>query len=632
MGKKLPYAKTSVNMAEETRTVFSGIDRSEGITDGAIYDTSNITSDYYPALGARPRRKILRSFDDKTVYGIGYSKELFYVAKKKGEDETWFYYKDEPYFEVSEGEKSFAVINGYICVFPDKMYFSETALEAKNIDSPYDDLEALHEATVNDSDNLKSGDIYIAEGKAFSYNPFGVWRDNLTSASDSKETPYSHQAQTEWIYLMECFGRLETNEVLIGERFESLDGLSGNGLAVIASEENGAYDTIIDFDYDDGLFGVKVGDAVDIVVTFRTTGTPYKKMRKTYSVVLKEVGTKKRYYTYLFSGLDIPEEITEAGTTYRRYRALINKTVPDFDIVFEHNNRLWGSSKGTIYASALGDPTVWNAYTSSASGAWAWNGGYAKSFTGGCSFDGYPTFFNENSIVKIGGDYPSEYATYETNNISGVKRGCEKSLASDGSYLYYVSSSGVMRYSGAFPVLISSKLGSEATCFELATAGAADGKYYLSSGSKTYIYDILKGMWLIEDKNKSFDMFMYKERELVGLSGDKAYVMNTHDTTQDDELENEFNSRIEFSPFFDGTLKKKGISKIVLNISMKSGGVFIAYDNEPFLLQWRRESNERKTYSVPLIIRRCEMYRIRIQGSDLKLYGITRIRYKGSEY
>lgn len=620
MGKNLPYLKSDPGLYETTSAAFYGIDRAEGINDGAISDTLNMTSDFFPAIGTRRARPSYDLADGKTLLGAGFSGgKSFYCAKEQDSLTAYFYYNGERKFEVTSDEKTFVKINSYICVFPDKKYYNEKESESKG---SYESITALHEAFMTSS-TVKDGDIYKVGESLFSYNSSGLWHD-MAENQDNNEY---YNVQNEWIYISEISGSLET---------DSSFGYKESGeFQISKSSSESGYDTVES--WSDKINSVKEGDAVKLIATYKKPDSAATFTRKSFYAKVTSIKAMSTGAEYYFSGLDIPIYVDADGNaisvpsgakgTLSSMR--IKKEVPDFDVVFCHKNRIWGSESGKIYASALGDPTSFSDFSASASGAWVWDSGYSDGFTGGCSFSGYPTFFGEDRIIKIGGDYPAEYATYETQNVSGVKGGCQKSLAVLGNYLYYVSPEGVCRYSGSFPVVISLKLGEEAKNFFSASAGAGGGKYYLSSGGKTFVYDPVRDIWLIEDRDKSFCAFITDESRLMGVSENKLYHINGEDKTA---FAQKVPSYVEFSPFFDSSTAKKGLSKVYINLEAKGTvRLYISYDGKEFSKVWEKTLAERRTYNIPIRIKRCDMYALKIESDDrMKIYAVTRKRYIGS--
>lgn len=192
----------------------------------------------------------------------------------------------------------------------------------------------------------------------------------------------------------------------------------------------------------------------------------------------------------------------------------IERNVPDLDILFTHENRLWGAKGDTIYASALGDPFTWYNFDTVDTASWSVDVMDEGDFTGGCSFLGYPIFFKENHIYKVYGSVPSEYSLVQSADL-GVEAGSGKSLAIAGEKLYYLSRAGVCVYSGALPQVISQPLGD--IRYHNASAGSDGLKYYISMvrpdipGQKrrTFIYDTQTGLWQTDDL-RAYDFAWYK--------------------------------------------------------------------------------------------------------------------------
>lgn len=95
----------------------------------------NLSTENFPLLSPRKKRGVKKSFSGRSVYGFGFSEKLYYCAEKEA-GAPYFYYDDVPYFPVSATEKTFAHVSGMIIVFPDKLYFSETAQKAKTRTRP----------------------------------------------------------------------------------------------------------------------------------------------------------------------------------------------------------------------------------------------------------------------------------------------------------------------------------------------------------------------------------------------------------------------------------------------------------------------------------------------------------------
>jgi hypothetical protein len=200
----------------------------------------------------------------------------------------------------------------------------------------------------------------------------------------------------------------------------------------------------------------------------------------------------------------------------------ISRTVPQMDFLTENNNRVWGcsSAKHEVYASKLGDPFNWNCYEGIATDSYIATIGSDGDFTGAISFGGYVLFFKEDRIHKVHGSKPGNFQIYETA-CRGIAAGSEKSAAIVNETLYYMSRSGIMRYSGGMPESISYVFGEET--YSNAVSGALNDKYYISMKDTKgawhlFVYDSKVDMWHREDNTHVSD-FTYLDGTLYYISG-----------------------------------------------------------------------------------------------------------------
>lgn len=175
---------------------------------------------------------------------------------------------------------------------------------------------------------------------------------------------------------------------------------------------------------------------------------------------------------------------------------------PDLTHICSNNNRVWGVSNDTheIFACKLGDVTQWYNYAGIAGDSYALSLGSPDEITGCASYSNYVVFFTETKIMKIYGDYPSNYQL-STVRASGVRKGADGTLVQISGALFYVSDLGVMVYDGSYPSVISEKLGTDYLRDKDVAAGKHGAKYCLSvseSGKPfgMFVYDTSNGMWV----------------------------------------------------------------------------------------------------------------------------------------
>jgi hypothetical protein len=316
----------------------------------------------------------------------------------------------------------------------------------------------------------------------------------------------------------------------------------------------------------------------------------------------------------------------------------IRRSAPDLEGVFEHHNRLWGWHGQTIACCKLGDPTNWQVFDGLSTDSWELVTGSPGDITGGCSYGGRPMFFKENEIIKLYGDDPRQFSTYSTQSL-GVEKGSGQSLAVAGDTLFYKSIDGIMAYGGGHPWSVAEDFGG--VRYRNAVAGADGVKYYVSMEDEAgeyqmFVYDTRYRLWHKEDGMRivgyGHDGELYAMEERGWL-----WALATPRLTSGEEG---ISTMVEFADFCDHTTRKKGLEKIVLRLEVDKGttlNIRVQYDSDG---QWhtvRRVEGKmvKGQIEVPLVIRRCDHYRIRLEGTGgggdgWTLYALTRTRYTGS--
>lgn len=634
----IPQVRNNLQKYEEHQFTFGGIKHSAGARDGAIYDMENMALDDAPSLSVRKKRQKMPYDIEGKVYGIGSADKLFWCCDSLGDVPT-FYYDGEEKFPLSATEKTFAVINKYICIFPDKMYFSLWQDEAVNLHGDialYSSLELLNEA-METSESIKDGDVY-AVGTA---EPYSFFQFNSKGKWNSKATTEDHAKQTRWIYLMDSWGKLD-DKVTVPYDLEgtSMEGFNTEKIAV---DDYGEIQCLGLMTGANGQYAerfakwIRPGDTVK-VTKVKEDG----EVLTDYVKFIKKVnsGTDTKSYTYF--AFD-PVVISTSASSYSKIT--IERAVPDLSFAFCHDNRLWGVEKDKIYASKLGDPFNFTDYSLIADASWTVGIASSGPFTGGIAYNGYPTFFKEDRIIRVSGNYPSQYSTYETADVPGVAKGSGKSLAVCNGYLYYLSPEGVCAYSGSYPSVIGEDIGE---VLSYGCGGAGGDKYYLEAerippvasdipplgkgGKVMYVYDTRVRAWLKEEKLEAAG-FTDIGRDLYALTEDGIYLLDSEKQIGDAEAD--FDSFTEFAPIYDGHLTKKSLSKLHISLEASEGArvsVYISYDGGEWIKVKDISTGKRQNYNIPLTIRRCGYYRIRIKGKgNYIIYAIGKVRYFGSD-
>ena len=328
----------------------------------------------------------------------------------------------------------------------------------------------------------------------------------------------------------------------------------------------------------------------------------------------------------------------------------VSRTVPDLDGIFVHENRLWGYKGNTIYASKLGDPLNFEVFDGLTSDSWQWEMDGTGDIIGGIVYQGYPTFFKEDKVVRIYGDRPSQYRSMDVSAM-GIHPGCGKSLAIAGDTLFYVSRNGLTAYRGGYSEDIHDPFGE--IKIPQGVAGSDGRRYFLSafySGQwALFVYDTVWKCWFNEDNGEISD-FACDRGNLYFLrwrSGAQYLLVDGHAPSppRTAAREPELSSEVIFNDFTGnywtagrgyGNPSRKGTSKIQLRLTMEAGSaleVYIQFAIDEEILVRRLEAGVGKhSYYLPIIPRRSDNYKIILRGyGDWTLNSLVREEYSGSD-
>lgn len=344
----------------------------------------------------------------------------------------------------------------------------------------------------------------------------------------------------------------------------------------------------------------------------------------------------------------------------------ISRTAPDLDILFVHENRLWGAKGDTIYASALGDPFNWNVFDGLGTDSWTVDVLDDGDFSGGCSFLGYPVFFKDNHIYKVYGNIPSDFQLVQSADL-GVEPGSGKSLAIAGEKLYYLSRAGVMVYSGSLPQIISQPLGD--VKYHDGIAGTDGVKYWitlrrLDNSRDMFVYDTQTGIW---HKQICYDLHHDNEsRIFTGYAwhGNGLYAIYDEMTGGDDlpvyatyvyfighdsdapivpgesfptYADNPVSWYVESADFTEYSPQRKWIGpRIEIRAELETGASFSVYVRHNNVQSWQLIGGPfsdagKHSFVCSKIPARSDFYKIRIVGTGrVWIYSIAPMTEQGS--
>ena len=571
---------------------FQGYNHNLRISENEFYDMKNMTSDYYPVLAPRKQRGL--NVEAKTT-GLIDKDVLCYVS---GSDFYLGMRKVEMGLSTKEEDcpKDLISMGAYVIIMPDRKWINTFPKEDNSIE--FGDIDEVYTTTNPVTFTLctLTGDPYEFEDMEIDdtapQDPENgqLWLD--TSSKPHTLKKYS-KANKMWVSIATTYIKI-SNLDGIGSKFKQYDGVTISGITI------------------DGLTGLNVSHALwgcgdDYIIV---TG------------ILDEVAT----------------QTPEQGTI------TISRKMPVMDFIIESNNRLWGCRYGEnadgeivneIYASKQGDFKNWNCFMNLSTDSYAASCGTDGPFTGAITHLGYPLFFKENCVHKVYGNYPSNFQIQDTT-CRGVQQGSHRSLAIVNETLFYKSRNAVCAYDGSLPVEMSSALGD--IRYSNAVACAHGNKYYIDmkDGNGVYhlfVYDTAKGMWHKED-NLRVDEFCSWKNEIFAIEHDTKYIISMFGTGTIDTSKVPW--MVETGLIGMSMPDMKYISKLLIRMSLEIGAsveISIQYDS---MGDWEQvcqlTSTSLRSFSIPIRPRRCDHFRIRIEGEgDGRIYSITRTIEQGSD-
>lgn len=546
---------TASGIRKVLQVQFNGYSHTASCSEGQIWDEQNISGRAWPYL--RPIRE-RSAFAERCTNGLFCHDAIGWVNGR----ELW--YDGHLVGYVEDSRKQIAVMGNRIVIWPDKVVLNASYKRL----GVYGSLTALQTAVTNP----KEFDAY-GVGSGVPYEIY-VWNS------------------TEWVSNGKELEPLEARASFAGVTFK-----------------NGTYKGVeadcntMEFSVDVTGLGFKIGDAVTI-----RGCTKHPENNKT-AIIREMEGKQLRFYEFAFvlDGENGDTEYKETGTI------TLSREVPELDMIMALDNRLWGAKDDTIYASKLGDPANWNVFDGLTTDSWFQETGTGGEFTGCAAYLGYPIFFKESHIFKIYGKNAENFQPSKSATM-GVKQGAGNSLTIAGEVLYYLSPNGLCAYSGGMPESVAAPFGE--TRYRTAVSGSDGQRLYVSieradGGRELYCLDTSTGLLCKED-DLAAAMWCCHEGILYALlEGGGAVVVNAD---SGDALD----SMVEFGDFYEQTVDRKTISRLQMRVVLDEGAelkISVQYDSEGL---WRPvktlKATKKMSFSYPVKIRRCDHYRIRLEG------------------
>ena len=606
----MPFKMPELYADEGSRSViglFQGINRAPVIAEGEFSEMMNMTSDGYPTLSARePYGKVdLHTQNDTPI--------CVTTTAPHGVDQVCFIDPPNVYIggieydlgisaEDPDRPKKIVRMGAYLIVLPDMVYINTVDVTDKGkIEDKYERAMNTWDFRVADFEGTLPD--YIQEEKP---DGEGIKNGALWHRTGAAAALFRWDADAEkW------------------EEEKSFLKVQVAGVGELHLKK-----------------ALKKGDAVRIGGTGVIDGTVQIEKAK-YNK--DGGGNDLGVYWFMVPGM-IEESEKEISGTFTVARA-----IPVLDYACESGNRLWGCRYGendagekvnAIYCSALGDFFRWyigpaNNDTSPVT----FSVGTDGKFTGCMTYGGYPTFFKEGYMHRVGGYLPSDFSVY-TEKVPGVRSGCHRSLAVVNNVLYYVSPSGVMGFDGSAPVKVSDKLGS-LSMYAHAVGGRCGEKYYLhlrnnryAEKGRIYVLDTALGLWHAEGEDKIESMAEYGDDMLmIRVNGDTHDILTVKPGTNP---EGAVTWMCETGNIGMESPDRKYITRLTVKLSAELGSkvrVSILYDSVGTWKQiFATEMAGVRPVTVPILPMPCDHFKLRIEGKGpCRIYNITKTMREGAE-
>lgn len=632
----MPYSFPQLPSGEASRDfqeTFGGYNHNLRISDSEFYDMQNMTGDFYPVLSPRGKRAKVPGTHYEKPQTMIWKDALCHIARDNVG--VHLYINDYP---VSAFEGAFSPtdqlkmvgMGAYLLVFKKTDKGLDEGWYVNTVDSTIEN----NAITVNDSGRIDNTVSISAndsnqqvvltmcgkDGKNF---------DNVTVSDTAPTNPTNGQKWIDtsekthymkvyaattamWTTVSMTYVKISCPQIARG--FKEGDAVNISGLAAeIAQGEQSIPESVVE--------QVKFLNNTAIIQSIDDT--------------VDQQGNKNNGWIVIIG-------IIDRVNTQESGKVKIERKAPYLDFICECNNRLWGCRYGLnregktvneIYACKQADFKNWFCYAGISTDSYAASVGSDGVWTGAVHYGREVLFFKEDCIHKLYGNMPSDFQLIEIKH-RGVQRGSEKSVVCVNETLFYKSAADVCFYDGSLPTSISYPLGDMR--YQNAVAGSIGNKYYIcmqdySGNYSLFVYDISKQLWHKED-SVQIKEFCRVDNTLYAIIGDD--LIDLMGGTQ--LIEDDFDWYAETGYIGYTYSDNKYVGRMLIRLTKpltSKISLFISYDDMDTWEQVAEISGGgSQSFSVPLIPRRCDRFRVRISGrGDCKIYSISKVLDIGSD-
>lgn len=641
--------------SQQVTDTFGGYNHNLKVPEGEFYEMENLCGDDYPLLATRKQRNTLQVSAENLQAMVSKGDKLYYIAGYDPTTKTCGFYADDEKvmdLEYAGGLKRFVSMGSYLLIWPDKVWYNTA-------DGTHGNMEKMFSAAA------------------------GTYLDHSQTSSSGPDGQEIYDVYVLW-YIRPCSrdGKIVyTTGANYGEkRVVVVDGIEYHYLNFVKPKEPKNGDAYIDretrtpYIYNDISKDWSAQDVPVMWLECKGIGSAFAP-----GDCIRVSGIDPGTYSGLNVG-DNPSdgvyrEVLVTGENYivldayapAEAHGIMNDTppaegyvkaamdIPDMDYVIEAQNRLWGCKYGTvngklvneIYASALGRFDVWRKYAGVSTDSYAASIGSDGRWTGAVNYQGYPLFFKEDRMHKV---YVSASGAHRIQEYTmrGVQPGGAKSLAVVNGVLFYKARDCVCAYDGSgAPTDVSEKLNLDSLSRPGSTtsiAAAYRDKYYLylqmntPPGSRLLVLDTRRGAWYRESLpiGSIIDFTEFMGSLLCAAGGIEEIA---HDNQVSELIGTEEGNvawSCETGLIGYSTVEQKYVSRFNIRMSLARDAymdVLVQYDSDGvWHNQGRIQGVGTRTFMLPVRPRRCDHFRIRLEGSgDVRIYSFAKIFEAGSD-
>lgn len=642
--------------SQQVTDTFGGYNHNLKIPEGEFYEMENLCGDDYPLLATRKQRNTLQIPAAENLQAmVSKGDKLYYIAGYDLTTKTCgFYAEDEKVMDLAYagGLKRFVSMGAYLLIWPDKVWYNTA-------DGTHGNMEKMFSAAA------------------------GTYLDHSRTSSSGPDGQEIYDVYVLW-YIRPCSrdGKIVyTAGANYGEKHVVVvDGIEYHYLNFVKPKEPKNGDAYIDretrtpYIYNDISKDWSAQDVPVMWLECKGIGSSFAP-----GDYIRVSGIEPGTYSGLNVG-DNPSdgvyrEVLVTGENYivldayapTEAHGIMNDTppaegyvkaamdIPDMSYVIEAQNRLWGCKYGTvngklvneIYASALGRFDVWHKYAGVSTDSYAASIGSDGRWTGAVNYQGYPLFFKEDRMHKV---YVSASGAHRIQEYTmrGVQPGGAKSLAVVNGVLFYKARDCVCAYDGSgAPTDVSEKLNLDSLSYPGSTtsiAAAYRDKYYLylqmntPPGSRLLVLDTRRGAWYRENLpiGSITDFTEHFGSLLCAAGGIEEIAHDNQVSAIGDTKEGDVAWSCETGLIGYSTVEQKYVSRFNIRMSLARDAymdVLVQYDSDGvWHNQGRIQGVGTRTFMLPVRPRRCDHFRIRLEGSgDVRIYSFAKIFEAGSD-